>query len=202
VANLQPVSAALPRYWTVPVGRALVALIAGIAITFNRDHSASFGLMVFGGYAVVGGLFLALASWRTLRDARDRQLFVVQGLVGVVAGALALLFADGGLGFFLYLVSVWGAVTGLLELYSGLRRRRAASVGVSPRDWLSMGALTSVLALACLLLPPNTVVSVGLLGAYLVVLGIFLVIGGLSLKWAATDAPRPVAPVANESDTQ
>lgn len=202
MASSQSVAVALPRYWIVPIGRALVALVAGIVITFNRDHSAVFGLVVFGGYAVVGGLFLALASWRMLRDARDRQLFVVQGLVGVVAGALALLFADGGLGFFLYLVSVWGAVTGFLELYSGLRRRRAASVGVSPRDWLSMGALTAALALACLLLPPNTVVSVGLFGAYLVVFGIFLVIGGLSLKWASTDAPRPVAPVANESDTQ
>lgn len=202
MASSQSVAVALPRYWTVPIGRALVALVAGIVITFNRDHSAVFGLVVFGGYAIVGGLFLALASWRMLRDARDRQLFVVQGLVGVVAGALALLFADGGLGFFLYLVSVWGAVTGFLELYSGLRRRRAASVGVSPRDWLSMGALTAALALACLLLPPNTVVSVGLFGAYLVVFGIFLVIGGLSLKWASTDAPRPVAPVANESDTQ
>ena len=202
MANIQSASAALPRYWTVPIGRALVALVAGISITFNRDHSAAFGLLVFGGYAVVGGLFMAAASWRTLRDARDRQLFVVQGLVGVLAEALALLFVDGGLGFFLYLVSVWGAVTGFLELYSGLRRRRAASVGVSTRDWLSMGGLTAVLALAFLLLPPNTVVSVGLLGAYLVVLGIFLVIGGLSLKWAATDAPRLVAPVVNESDTQ
>jgi uncharacterized membrane protein HdeD (DUF308 family) len=202
VANSQPASAALPRYWTVPVGRAVIALVAGVAITFNRDHSAAFGLLVFGGYAVVGGLFLAITSLRTLADGRDRQLFVVQGVVGVLAGALALVFADGGLGFFLYLVSVWGAVTGFLEIYSGLRRRRGASVGVSPRDWLSIGALTAVLALAFLLLPPNTVVAVGLLGAYLVVFGIFLVIGGLSLKWAATDVPRPVAPVANESDSQ
>lgn len=202
MANSQPASAALPRYWTVPIGRAVIALVAGVAITFNRDHSAAFGLLVFGAYAVVGGLFLVLASWRTLVDARDRQLFVVQGLVGLLAGALALIFADGGLGFFLYLVSVWGAVTGFLELYSGLRRRRAASVGVSTRDWLGMGGLTAVLALAFLLLPPNTVVAVGLFGAYLVVLGIYLVIGGLSLKWAATDAPRPVVPVANESDLQ
>lgn len=202
MAKSQPASAALPRYWTVSIGRALVALIAAVVITFNRDHSAAFGLVMFGGYAVVGGLVLAFASWRTLTDARDRQLFMVQGFVGVFAGALALIFADGGLGFFLYLVSVWGAVTGFLELYSGLRRRRSSPVDVSTRDWMSMGGLTAVLALAFLLLPPNTVVAVGLLGAYLVVLGIFLVIGGLSLKWAATDAPRPVAPVANESDTQ
>lgn len=202
MANLLPASAALPRYWTVPIGRALIALIAGILVTFNRDHSAAFGLLLFGGYALANGVFVIVASWRTLGDARDRQLFIVQGSVGVVAGALALTFTGAGLGFFLYLVSVWGAVTGFLELFSGLRRRRTAPRGVSPRDWTSTGALTAVLALAFLLLPPNTVVAVGLLGAYLVVLGMYLVIGGLSLKWAATDAPRPVAPVANESDTQ
>lgn len=208
MAKLQPASAALPRYWTVPIGRALIALVGAVVITFNRDHSAEFGLLVFGSYALISGIFLTIASWRTLIDPRDRQLFVVQGLVGVLSGALALLFAGGGLGFFLYLVSVWGAITGFLELYSGVRRRRAASIGVIARDWMSLGGLTAVLALAFLLLPPNTVVAVGLLGAYLVVLGMYLIIGGLSLKWAATDAPRPVAPIAprassaNESDTQ
>jgi len=201
VANLLPTSVALPRYWTVPIGRAFLALIATVLITFNRDHSAAFGLLVFGCYALISGVFLALASRRFLADARDRQLFVVQGVVSVLAGAVALIFSDGGLGFFLYLISVWGAVTGFLELYSGLRRRRVPPVGASPRDWVSTGGLTAVLALAFLLLPPNTVVTVGLLGAYLVVFGIFLVIGGLSLKWAATDAPRPAAPVANESDS-
>ena len=39
-----------------------------------------------------------------------------------------------------------------------------------------------------LLLPPDSVTAVGLLGGYLVILGVYLVIGGFSLKWAA--APR------------
>jgi len=196
VANAQ--AAAGPRYWTVPVARAILALVPATIITFNRDHSAHFGLVVFGAFALLSGLLIAVLSWRTLTDRRDRRLFLVQGTVGVVAGALALGFPGGGLGFFLYLVTVWGAVTGFLELYSGSRvRGRVASA----RDWMLAGGITAVLALVFLLLPPNAVVAVGLLGAYLVILGVYLAIAGLSLKWAPAPEPRTVAPAAKDSDT-
>lgn len=203
MANAPAATAAERRYWTVPVGRAVIALIPAAVITFNPDHSAGFGLVVFGAFALLSGLFVGAVSWFTLGDARERTLFLVQGLVGVVLGALALVFHDGGLGFFLYLVSVWAAVTGFLELYSGTRARGRSA---SARDWMSMGALTAILALVFLLLPPHAVVSVGLLGAYFVILGVYLVIGGLSLKWAsapaAPDAAAPAAatPAAKDSD--
>ena len=187
------------RYWTVPVSRAVIALVPAVVITFNSDHSAALGLLAFGAFALASGILVAVLSWITLSDPRARRLFLVQGIVGIVAGGLALAFHTGGLGFFLYLVSVWAAVTGFLELYSGARVR-----GRSPlaNDWMIVGGLTAALSLLFLLLPPNTVVSVGLLGAYLVLLGIFLPIVGLSLKWAKTDASPAVAPVSNDSDSQ
>ena len=211
MANAPHTAIATERYWTIPIGRAAIAVVAAVLITFNQDHSATFGLLVFGGYAVAAGVFLAAAGYRLLLDPRDRQLFVVQGVVGVVAGALALVFHAGGLGFFLFLVSVWGAVTGFLELYSGLRARRrirraadggaASAGGLTARDWTTTGGLTAILAVTFLLLPPNVVVSVGLLGAYLVIFGVYLVIAGLSLKWVPTDAARTPTTASNESDS-
>jgi uncharacterized membrane protein HdeD (DUF308 family) len=197
VANAQAASAAIPEsvirpvrsYWVVPVSRAVVALVAAAFITFNRDHSAEFGLLVFGLFAIVNGVLTAVLSHRTLLDQRDRSAFLISGALGVLAGSLALAFQTGGLGFLLYLVSVWAAITGFLELYSGIRVRGRSLLA---KDWMVVGTATAVLALLFLLLPPNTVVSVGLLGAYLVLIGVYLVIGGLSLKWSAptdTDAP-------------
>ena len=184
------------RYWTVPVVRAALALIPAAVITFTADHAAQFGLLVFGAFALASGLLLAGLGWRTLADPRERTLFAVQGAVGVLAGALALALNGGGLGFFLYLVTVWAAVTGFLELYSGLRvRGRSASA----RDWMLVGGLTAALSLAFLLLPPNAVVSVGLFGAYLVIVGVYLAIAGLSLKWASADVPA-AAHSSNDSD--
>jgi uncharacterized membrane protein HdeD (DUF308 family) len=79
-------------------------------------------------------------------------------------------------------VAVWAAVTGILELLAGLRLRGRTAAA---RDWIAAGALTALLALVFVLLPLDPVTAVGLLGAYLVVLGVLLLIGGFSLKWAA-----------------
>jgi uncharacterized membrane protein HdeD (DUF308 family) len=187
------------RYWTVPVARAVVAFVPAGVITFTADHSAQFGLLVFGAFALVSGLITALLSWRTVLDPRDRTLFVVQGVVGVVTGGLALALHAGGLGFFLYLVTVWAAVTGALELYSGIRVRGRGQV---TRDWLVAGILTAVFSLIVLLIPPHAVVSVGLLGAYLVIMGVYLAIAGVSLLPARVDARRDLASSSTDSDTQ
>jgi uncharacterized membrane protein HdeD (DUF308 family) len=189
------------RYWTVPVARAVVAFVPAAVITFTADHSAQFGLLVFGAFALLNGLVTALLSWRTVLDRRDRTLFLIQGAVGVVAGALALLLHAGGLGFFLYLVTVWAALTGALELYTGIRVRGRGQVA---RDWLIVGVLTAILSLIVLLIPPHAVVSVGLLGAYLVITGVYLAIAGVSLLPARTDARRDLASSSSstDSDTQ
>lgn len=201
VAGFERASASA-RYWIVPVARAVVALIPAAVITFSPNHSAQFGLIVFGAFAVLSGVLTGILSWRMLGDPVTRNLFVIQGVVGVVAGALALAVNGGGLGFFLYLVSVWAAITGFVELYSGVRvrSRRGTHKHGAARDWMFTGILTAILALVFLLLPPNDVVSVGLLGAYFVVLGVFLLIGGFSLKFTATDAARSLANTTNGSE--
>jgi uncharacterized membrane protein HdeD (DUF308 family) len=171
------------RYWVVPVVRAVVALIAAAVITFTRDvHTAEFGLIVFGAYAVVEGAAVALLSLRTVVDSLTRTLFVVQGAIGVLAGILALTLSGSGLGLYLFVVSVWAALTGFLELYSSLRNR-----GKDPaaRDWLVTGAVTAALAVVFLLIPSDAVLAIGLFGAWAVVVGVFQAIGGASLQMAA-----------------
>ncbi|TFD62081.1 hypothetical protein E3T39_03465 [Cryobacterium suzukii] len=207
MANAQVPSGVGPRYWAVPVGRAMIAVIPAVIITFNRDHSAQLGLIVFGAFALASGLLLVLVGPRTLTVATDRSLFLIHGVVSMIAGALALGFHTGGHGFFLFIVSVWGAVTGFLEIYAGIRLRTRP---LPAKDWLFTGISGAVLALFLLLLPPNPVVSVGLFGAYLVFLVVFLPIAGLSLKGdsprqrpraTATADPAPANTATNDSDS-
>ncbi|WP_104132968.1 hypothetical protein [Cryobacterium sp. M91] len=197
MAKVQAPSNVGPGYWRVPFGRALIALIPAAIITFNGDHSAEFGVITFGAFALASGLWLILSGPRTLTVATDRSLFLISGIVSMVAGGVALAFHVGGHGFFLFVVSVWGAVTGFLEIYAGIRVRKRA---LPAKDWLFTGIGTAILALLFLLLPPNPVVSVGLFGAYLVFLAVFLPIAGLSLKWDSPRQRRGV-PVPNDSDS-
>ena len=171
--------------WVVPVVRGLLALVPSAVITFSQNHSPEFGLLVFGVWAIVAGLVVGALSMRLVAGRGIRSLFLVTAVVTVTAGLLAV-GVPGGLPFLLYLVSVWAAVTGFVELYAGIRSRGHAP---GARDWIAVGAFTAVLALVFLLLPPDPVTAVGLLGGYFVIVGVYLVIGGLSLKWAASAAP-------------
>ena len=177
-----------PSYWPVAIARAVVALALAAAITFNADHSPQFGLVVFGIFAVLTGIVVAVGSGRVSTTSAGRGLVITRGAIGVAAGVVAIAANDGGLGFLLYLVSVYAAITGGLEIYGSLRKSDASP---ATRDLLIVGMATAILALVFLLIPPDAVFAVGFLGAYGAVLGVFLVIAGLSLKWSAFPKADP-----------
>jgi len=225
VSALQDNAAQRSAYWPVPIVRAVPAAALGLVITFVADHSARFGLLGFGIFAVVSGLALAVHCWLRLASSRVRPFLVAQGAVTVVLGILALLLHDGGIAMFFLLVTAFAVITGFLELYSGLRTRRRF---VASGDWLVGGVLTILTAVALLLVPPGlhqnvrtaegttgvldaSVVAVGILGAYAAILAVYLLIAGFSAKWgtqsirdgaSAAAAPVPAGPASGTQTQQ
>ncbi len=191
-------------YWPVPLVRAAPAAVLAIVITFSADHSARFGFVVFGAFAVATALLgLGLGLRRSALEA-ERTVFRAQAVVTLAAGTVALIWTGAGLGFLLFLLASWAATTGFLEIYAGLRARGRFAAS---RDWLFVGCLSALLAVVVLVLPPDyaqpftgpdgvervlttSIVAVGLLGAYGAIVTVYLVIGALSLKWAHTAAAQ------------
>jgi hypothetical protein len=186
-----------PRAWVVPIARAAPAAAAAIIITFTGAHSAALGFIVFGGFAVLAGLAIGVLNARAPEPAVTRSILVAQGAVTVVAGLFALFLMAGEVSTLMVILTTWAAITGFLELYVGLRTRGA---NASSRDWVFVGALTAVFAIAVLFVPPGldqsfsgqnnvsgvvtaSVVVVGAFGVYVAILAVYLVIAGLSLKW-------------------
>ncbi|MEO7007224.1 MAG: hypothetical protein ABI275_01985 [Terrimesophilobacter sp.] len=188
---------AAPRraYWPVPLARAVPAGLLGLYTTFSADHSARLGLVLFGAFALASGVILLLLRDR-FADRVVRGDFVLQGVLAALLGATTLAFNGGGLGLLLLVLPAFMAITGFLELYSGLRSRRHA-VGsdlIGARDMLAVGAFTAVMALVFLMIPQDPILAIGLLGAYGILLCVYLAIGSLSIKWGtqnlrAADAP-------------
>jgi uncharacterized membrane protein HdeD (DUF308 family) len=142
---------------------------------------------------VVVSIFVAVLSARYVAGRVTRRLFIAQGVIGFVLGVVAFIFNAGGIPFFLYIVTLFAALTGFLELYSGLRSRSskaadAAADRLPAKDWIAAGAFTALLALVFLIIPLDVVTAVGLFGGYAVMLGIYLVIGGFSLRWGPSPA--------------
>ena len=192
--------------WYAPLARAIPALVLAGVVTFSADHSPALGLITFGIFAAATGAVITAFALRS-PSGTARVLQLTQGVVTLVAGIVSLAMIAGGLPFFVLVLTAFAVVTGFLELYLGLRSRRTER---SVRDWIFVGGLTVLLAIIVLLVPPGfvqtfegpdgvvreltaSVIVVGTLGAYWAILGIYLVIAALSLKWAPDDTATPKA---------
>lgn len=187
-------------YWPIQLLRAVPAIVVGLVITFSADHSSSFGLITFGAFAVATGLIIGVGASRSA----NRMNPLLRAGVSVLLGIAALVFNTSGLGTLFLVVITFAAITGFLELYQGLRARGRDPLA---RDWITVGVMTSLLAIALILVPSDfaapwsvvdkgtaatgtltaEIIVVGIIGAYAILIGVFLVIGGLSARWAALD---------------
>ncbi len=155
---------------------AVVALIPGLGITFIPDHTAATGLLIFGVWALVAGVatFWMLGRLPAEQRSQGRQLaWGITALFGLVA---LVTLGLGQTGAMHLLIGAWGAVFGAV----GLLAWRVARTGQQHTEAPFVSLLTLVFGVAQLLMPPNSVVNVGLFGAYLAILGVWTGIGALS----------------------
>jgi uncharacterized membrane protein HdeD (DUF308 family) len=184
-------------YWPVPIARAVALAALAMVIAFTAEHSPRFGLTSFGIFAIVNAIVIGILAWRRLDQRSMRGPFIAQAVVSAVLGITSLAFSSSSIGFLFLVTTAFAAITGLLELFSGVRSRRRF---VASTDWLIVGGLTVATAIVFLLVPPeysqsfkdpdgvtrvldSSVVIIGVLGAYAAIAAVYLVIAGLSSKW-------------------
>ena len=186
------------HYWRPLLGRAVLMVIAAVVVTFSADHSLGFGLIVFGVTALLAGALMVYAS-REVTERLSRQLVLKIALADVAGGIVGVVLFVVGSPNLIILMIIWAAVTGIIELYAGLRVRSRTPVS---REWVAAGGITALFALALLLVPADftqtyviersgvrvahvldaAIVTVGLFGAYCAVIGVYLVIAAISLR--------------------
>ena len=182
-------------HWTLPAARAIPALLIAMVITFSPDHSAAFGLAVFGVFALADAALLFTLVGRAVSDVPLRRLLLARAALTAVVGVGALALIGAGPGALLFLISAWAGVVALVELYAAVRTANRVD---GAKDLYITGAASAVLAIVALALPADlnqgfsgteggdvltsSIIGVGVLGAWAAITGLFLAIGGLSLK--------------------
>ncbi len=184
-----PAAAAAPRSpWLAPVLRAVPAVVVGLAITFTADHSAQLGLVMLGIFGIGSALVLLGTTMGMSAGEPLRGLHRGLAIIAALAGTLSILSVatlGAALPVLLLLVGGYAVLAGALELVWGIRHRGRSALA---RDGVIVGAGTLALAVVVALVA-DPVSAVGFLGAYGVVLGVFLIIAGLSLRFATASAP-------------
>lgn len=178
--------------WLAPVLRAVPALLVGLGITFNADHSAALGLIMFTVFGLATAAVLIVSSVRMRAGEVLRPLYHGLAIIAGATGLLALVVVATtatGLAMLLLLIGGYAVLAGAFELVWGIRHRDRSPLA---RDAVVIGVGTLALAVV-LAFVGDPVSAVGFFGAYAVVLAIYLVIAGLSTRWAAHPKEHPAS---------
>lgn len=170
----------LTRNWWLVVVRGVLAILFGIA-AFLMPGLAWLSLIVlFGTYAILDGVFAMMSGLVSSRYSPRWWVFLLEGLVSVAAGVIALIRPDLASVVLILLIAGWAVVTGILEIMAAIRLRREIT-----NEWmLVFGGFVSIALGVLLFFQPatGTLVVTWMIGAYALIFGITLVALGLRLR--------------------
>jgi uncharacterized membrane protein HdeD (DUF308 family) len=180
--------------WWMTATRGIAALVFGLVVLTWSGIDGRGLALAFGVFALVDGLMLAALAV-VARDVLEQWwLVLVEGVVGVVVGVLALSLPNpGGLGL-LSLLAVWAILTGVAEIEAAVRLRHLAAGELS---LFVAGGLSLLAGLALIAVPEDDPVRVAwAIGAFGIVYGAALLVVALRLRRLARAARASGTPWA------
>jgi uncharacterized membrane protein HdeD (DUF308 family) len=179
-------SAALILNWRLLALRGLLGVILGvIALVFPGSAILAF-VLLFSAYALVDGVFCAVAAVRSARRGQQWGLLAFQAAAGIAAGVIAFLWPTIPVLAFVLLISAWSIVSGVLFATAAFQVDNTRE-----RWWLAIGGITSLVFGTVMVVAPivGALVLTWWLGAYALVMGIALIV--LAFRLRSRDQERP-----------
>jgi uncharacterized membrane protein HdeD (DUF308 family) len=174
--RIEALSAALARNWWAVALRGVFGVVFGL-IAFILPAATMLSLvLVFAAYMLIDGVFAIVAAVRAAQRGERWGLLVVEGVAGIAAGAIAVLWPGITLLAFVLLVAAWAIFTGFLMVAAAFKLDRTHG-----RWWLGAAGVVSVVYGVILAIAPliGALVLTWWLGAYALVFGVSL----LALAW-------------------
>lgn len=169
----------LTRNWWVVLLRGIAGIVFGVATMFAPGISLLVLVLMFGGYALADGI-LAIVS--AIRGGGDDRWWVLllQGLAGIGAGVVTLLWPGITALALLYVIAAWVLVTGGFEVAAAIRLRKVIN-----HEWLLALSGIASIALGVLLMMapgPGALALVLWIGACALVSGTLLMVLAFRLR--------------------
>ena len=170
----------LTRNWWVVLIRGVAGVLFGIATFFAPGVSLAVLVLLFGAYALVDGVLAVISAVRR-RGVSDRWwMLLLEGLVGIAAGIMTLVWPGITALALLYVIAAWALLTGAFEIAAAIRLRK-----IITGEWLLVlsGVASIGLGILLMIFPgPGALVMVLWIGAYVFVFGILLIALSLRLR--------------------
>ena len=123
----------LAQKWGWVVARGVIAVLFGL-IAFSRPGPMAFGMvLLFGCYAFAAGIATVIAAARSGRAGSSWGALLMEGLLGIAIGVLAVLWPASTALSFVWLIGAWAVLTGVLEIASAVRLRKVIETRMGAR---------------------------------------------------------------------
>jgi uncharacterized membrane protein HdeD (DUF308 family) len=172
-------NAVLSRNWWVVLLRGSAAILFGLVTLFWPGITMLSLVAVFVAYALVDGAFAIASAVRAARRHERWGLLVLNGIVSIAAGVVALLWPGITVLAFVMLIAAYAILSGAFMFVSAFRLNVDHG-----RVWLALGGLASLAFGILLVLAPlaGAVVLTWWIGAYALIFGCFLLILAFRLR--------------------
>ncbi len=156
--------------------RGILAIVFGIVVWVWPHITLLVLIAMFGIFAVIGGIFALGAAFQARRAHRGWWLLALSGVLGIVAGIVALVWPRETALILLYIIAIWAIVTGVAEIAAAFTPGRT-----STDEWLlALAGVFSIIFGILLFIFPR----VGLL-ALVWLIGVYAILYGISLITSA-----------------
>lgn len=174
----------LGRVWWVAVVRGVIGVLFGILTFAYPGITLAVMVAFFGAYALIDGVAAIVFAFRAPKQHLSIWPFVLEGIIGIVAGVVAFVYPLATAVALETLVAAWMLVTGIFEVVSAIRLRHHIQ-----NEWtLGITGVLSIIAGVVLFIWPvhGIAALILVIGAYAFVFGIFLIALGFRIRsWAA-----------------
>lgn len=173
----------LSRRWPLVVLRGVVAVLFGVvAIVWPAITVLSLALL-FGVYTLLDGITSLTMGFGRAGDRSDRVYMVTLGVLGIIAGLIALIWPQITVIVLLVVIAVWAIVAGVTQIAAAVRLRK-----VIRNEWFLAlsGAVAVVLGILLIVQPgAGAIALVVAIATFALVWGIVLIVLGLRLRQIA-----------------
>lgn len=181
----------LSQNWWLVVLRGVLAILFGVLAFVWPALTWLTLIIMFGIYAIVDGVVAIVTGLGRAKDSSRWWAFLVEGLLGIGAGIVALILPDLTALVLIYMIAIWALITGILEIAAAVRLRDEIS-----NEWVLglSGFISMVLGILLFVQPAaGGLAIIWTIGGYALIFGILLLILGFRLRsWRTPNRPEAI----------
>jgi uncharacterized membrane protein HdeD (DUF308 family) len=166
-------SAVLADSWWAVGLRGVLGILFGLICLLTPGLALEVFVILFAAYMLVDGVFAIASGIKAARNGERWGLLILEGIVDLAAGTVAVLWPAITLVALIWIVAIWAIVSGALMLGAAFTLNLDHG-----RWWLALGGIASLIFGVLLVIQPliGAVVLTMWVGAYALVFGILLLV--------------------------